>query len=174
MEYLNKNLKRLINTLETVENAEKTIGDLDRLSNEIFKVGGTKFDKLLQDNLSYKTYQVMKEIFQDDYFSDKNLQKMRMFFLDLKERLKKTPVLKLVIAFEPTETFVTGLYSWILENVGTDILLDFEIDQGVFAGADVVYKGIYGDYSYKKKLEVYFAGAQKIREETKKDLEGSG
>lgn len=86
---------------------------------------------------------------------------------DLKDKLEKVKVLKLELAFEPTEAAISKIHEWAKANAGENILLDLGYNPAILAGAIITYKGKYGDYSLRKKLDEEF---RKNKEEIMKLL----
>jgi hypothetical protein len=75
------------------------------------------------------------------------------FLEGLETELEKVRTLKLTLAFEPSEEFVSQLYQWTLSNIQPGIILDFEKDKSLLGGVVIEYEGLYKDYSLRKVLE---------------------
>ena len=65
------------------------------------------------------------------------------FFDGLELALTNLVLLRLEIAFEPTESTVERLHSWVRKEVGEGVILDLEIREEIRGGARLTFKGRY-------------------------------
>lgn len=80
-------------------------------------------------------------------------QKQMKFLQDLVVYVKKLPIVKVSIAFEPTNTFLIKLNSQISVVLGKKIILDIVINQYLVGGAVFEYSGKVGRYTLDNELE---------------------
>ena len=80
-------------------------------------------------------------------------QKQMQFLKELVAFIKKIPVVKISIAFEPTNTFLMKLNSQISATIGKRIILDVVINQYLIGGAVIEYNGKAGKYTLDGPLE---------------------
>lgn len=86
------------------------------------------------------------------------------FLKDLTAYLKLIPVVKVTIAFAPTNTYLMKLNSEISAVVGTKVILDIVINSYVIGGAVFEYKGKVSRQTLDEKLgEVLGKGLNEIR-----------
>ena len=73
------------------------------------------------------------------------------------QTLHKLPVVKLVIAFEPTPAYLRQLHDQLLQLGNTDfqhgVLLDLEFAPESLGGASITYQGRYLDFTLRSQLE---------------------
>jgi len=79
----------------------------------------------------------------------------------LAEALEKVETLEISVAIDPEESFVDGIFSWVYENVGKDVVVGMKKNPSLVGGATVTYKGKYSDYSLATKLDHYYEQAKK-------------
>lgn len=78
------------------------------------------------------------------------------FFGTLKGLLKKFKVIKLVLAFCPSNKMLENIHNFIKETLGIGYILDIEILEEVLGGAIVIFNGKYYDFTLKKRIEDAF------------------
>ena len=69
-----------------------------------------------------------------------------------KKELENLKSIKLTLAYEPTRTNILTFSNWTKKNVAEDVILDINIDPKLVAGAQIVWKGKYQDYSKSKTV----------------------
>ena len=80
-------------------------------------------------------------------------EKQLQFLKDLANFLQNLPVIKVTMAFEPTQSLVVRLSNQISAIVGQKIILDLTIDESVIGGAIFEYKGRRSLQTLQDKLE---------------------
>ncbi len=80
-------------------------------------------------------------------------QKQKKFLGDLLSFLKTLPVLKLTLAFSPTNTFLERLGNQITTVVGVKTLLDVVVDEYIVGGAIFEFKGKISKQTLDEQLE---------------------
>ncbi len=79
------------------------------------------------------------------------------FFRNLKKNLKKTPQLKLEIAFQPSIEFLLKIKQWFKEKNQREVILDLSVNPEVVGGAIIEYQGKYRNLSVGKKIDELFS-----------------
>jgi hypothetical protein len=82
----------------------------------------------------------------------KNNKTEKDFFENLKNSLKKIKIIKIKIAFKPSEFFLTRLSNWIKKNIDEKAVLDIEYDDKIIGGAIIEYQGKRVDFSLASKI----------------------
>lgn len=131
----------------------KTTQDVAGFTSEI----DTFLQKGTLDAIGTNTAEKIKKTFAKNNLdaNDKNI--VAGFFSDLKELLKKLKVIKLVLAFNPSQKMLENLHNFVEENIGAGYILDIEILDEVLGGAIVMFNGRYSDFTLKKTIEETFA-----------------
>jgi hypothetical protein len=75
------------------------------------------------------------------------------YLKSLKDKLAKLKKLKLVVAFEPTDSSIDKFIGFVHKNISQDVILEFEIDPQIYGGAQITYQGEYRDLSLKRLYE---------------------
>jgi F0F1-type ATP synthase delta subunit len=84
-------------------------------------------------------------------------RKKQFDFLEkLKNWLKELPVLKLEIAFLPSEKTIEKISQWLKERVGKKIILDIYFNPKIVGGAILEYEGKFANFSLAKEIDKIF------------------
>lgn len=135
--------------VRTKEDAISLANEIDLLIEALYGQDG-KFEEILGSSVKNWFAGEIKQVFQDV-----SIDKAK-YLKDLKVKLSSLKELKLTVALEPTETGLDRIHSWIIENIGEEVVLDISKNPAILGGAVVIYKGNYRNYSLRKKLEDYF------------------
>ncbi len=158
-------LKTADMNIKTVEEKEELENYLELLEESVFKKEG--FAQALKDNVPVKYSSFIKELLDKNKVDLSDGESVKSAFDGLRSYLKNLTPVNLAIAYSPSEKSLENIYNWVFKNIGENIILDIDIDSGLLGGAIITYKGLYGDYSFKKALE---EGFEEHSEEIKKLL----
>lgn len=78
---------------------------------------------------------------------------INIVFADLESQLNKLPILNIYLTFEPDQSTISSIGARSRKLFGSTLLLDIKFDPSLIAGAALVWKGIYKDYSLRAKIE---------------------
>ncbi len=78
---------------------------------------------------------------------------VKQFLQQLKDDIQKIPVVTLCIAFEPNDHTIDSVSDYFMLQIKIVVLLDIIVNEKIVGGTIITYKGVYKDYSIKKKLE---------------------
>lgn len=79
------------------------------------------------------------------------------FLEKLKKELQKLPQIKLEIAFQPSEDFISKIKKWFEDTLGKRVVLNFIINQELVAGVIIEYQGKREDFSLAKKITSFIS-----------------
>jgi len=147
-----KNMYSELNRLaRTEEERESLKEELQVLSASLYEREGA-FEQALAYKVRPTTGETVKKLLVEGKVSDR-----AKFFEEAAKALESLKILELTIAFDPKGQSIERIWQWVRRNVGEGITLKFSVDRSIGAGAIVVYKGKFRNYSLKKLLEDYFA-----------------
>jgi F0F1-type ATP synthase delta subunit len=134
----------LISILEEISQLEQLVFKSRALLSE-------KSKKLEDENL-YQFFLKLEER------GEINLDQKKQFdFLEkLKDWLKKLPILKLEIAFLPSEKTIEKISQWLKKEVGKKIILDVYFNPKIVGGAILEYEGKFANFSLAKEIDKIF------------------
>jgi F0F1-type ATP synthase delta subunit len=140
----------LNNLVRTEDERESLKEELKTLSDSLFEKEGS-FEQALVGKIRPQTGEAVKKLLAEGRVLDKV-----KFFKEAEKYLESLPVLELTVAFDPKGTSVERIWQWVRRNVGEGIILKFAVDHSIGAGAIVVFRGKFRDFTLKKLLEHYF------------------
>ena len=88
-----------------------------------------------------------------DFLTKFNKDNLSSIFQGLEEEIQKIQALTLYLTFDPDETTIMSIGEFVRRTFGSLILLDIKYNPNLIAGAAIVWKGIYKDYSLRSKIE---------------------
>lgn len=95
------------------------------------------------------------------HFNKDNVYQM---FEELEQTIKKIEPLTLYLPFELPENELAKIGAQLRHDFGQNFLMEVKIDPSLLAGCALIWKGVYKDYSLKRKIE---ENRQKILETLK-------
>ncbi|GAF70006.1 unnamed protein product [marine sediment metagenome] len=149
----------ILSKIKTTEEADKLNEEIDLLLNSFFEErepGQTGFDYALKNKVRAWLSSILSEELSKEGVDTE-------FFLEeLKKKLTTFKILKLDLAFEPTEAVIERMSLFARKNISEDVLLEINHLPNLIGGAVIIYEGEYRDFSLKKPVEEEF---RKNREE---------
>lgn len=88
-----------------------------------------------------------------DFYQKFTKDNVYTIFTEFDNEIQKLPTLTIYLTFEPDETTLNQIGLFSRNSFGKTLLLDVKLDRSLIAGAALVYKGVYKDYSLRSKLE---------------------
>ena len=129
--------------------------EIDFLLTCVFKSKNKSLDDLLE-KISPKSALILKNVLSKNKLAENNKDLIGKALLAQKNKLNYK-IISITLAFEPSETTIGNIYSWVMEKLGTEYILDIDIDKTIMAGAIISFNGSYKDFTVKKNLEEVFA-----------------
>lgn len=88
----------------------------------------------------------------DTYFQSFNKDNIYSVFNQLESQKKALKLLTIYLTFEPDDATLAQIGETARKLFG-NLLLDIKLDPNLIAGAALVWKGVYRDYSLRSKIE---------------------
>lgn len=146
----------ILTSLKTTSEIEQLASEIDTLVTSIFKANES-FDSILS-TISASNAQKIRDTFRKNSLDTENKELIRNFLQRLKNLLTKFKIIRLTIAFNPSDRMINNIHSWISQNLGLGFILHIEANPEVLGGAIIVYNGKYRDLSLSKAIEKLFTG----------------
>lgn len=89
----------------------------------------------------------------ESLYREFNKDNVYQIFDSIELEISKLKTLTMYLAFEPDELTLSQIGEYSRKNFSSTLLLDIKLDPNLFAGAALVWKGIYKDYSLRAKIE---------------------
>lgn len=145
----------LITSLKTTQEVDALVCEIDALTLSFFESKKISMEKALS-SISTDLASKIMDVFTKNNLNTDNRDTVASFFKALKELIKKFKVIKLVLAFDPTNKTIENIHNFVKETVGIGYILDIEVSQDVLAGAIIMFDGKYSDFTLKKSIEDAF------------------
>ena len=145
----------ILSTLQTTQDVNDLLRELDFIASEIFKTKNKSLDKILP-LISAKSAKNIADIFAKNKLNSGRKEEVSDLLEKLKESLKNFKIIKLTLAFEPSLNTIGKIHSFVLNNVGSGYILEIEVSENIMGGAIVIFNGKYGDFTLRKSLNDAF------------------
>lgn len=103
-------------------------------------------------NMEQKDLAWLKSL-SSEFFQNFNKDNMYNIFAELEKGINELKTLTIYLTFEPDDASLASIGSFARKLFGNYLLLDTKFDPNLIAGAALVWKGIYKDYSLRSKIE---------------------
>lgn len=143
-------------TIFTTTQANNFVTQLDDVINSLF-VTRENIEKKLDKILPFEKKERISILCQKNNIDINDLNLMQKFLSNLKDHIKKLPIINLQIAYDAAEKNIIDISSWFTLNLKQKILINVTINKKLIGGAIIGYNGIYKDYSLKKRLDEKYA-----------------
>jgi F0F1-type ATP synthase delta subunit len=147
--------EEILSLCRTRREAMDLIEALDEVLVTSYKIN-VNLNEHMRAVFPYTTYDTMMLLIRDHEIDIKDAHILYKFLHGIKDIVTHLPTVVLSLAFTPTPRFLDRISGWLFENFKEPILLDLVIDQELAGGAVVAFKGLYKDYSLRKRLETLF------------------
>lgn len=146
----------LMTSLKTTQEINELSSELDFLTSALFKSEEMTLEKALS-SIRTKSKDMIMEIFSKNNLDLTNKETVRDFLDTLRELIKNFKVIKLILAFEPSQKTIENIHNFVSENIGAGFVLNIEKDESILGGSVVMFNGKYSDFTLKKSIEDAFA-----------------
>lgn len=136
----------LITSLKTTQEVADFVSEIDTLM----------LEKTL-DSISVDSAKKIRQVFSENNLDLNDKDAAAGFFETLKGLLKNLKIIKLVLAFAPTQKTIENIYNFAKDTIGIGYILDIEVSQDILGGAIVMFDGKYNDFTLRKGVEEVFA-----------------
>lgn len=145
----------IITSIKTIQEVDSLVRNLDTLALTFFKSEKISTGKAL-DSISADLASKIIQIFAKNNLDIDNRETISSFCKTLKDLIKKLKIIKIVLAFNPTNKAIENVHNFIKEALGIGYILNIEVSEDILGGAIVIFNGKYIDFSLKKRIEETF------------------
>lgn len=141
----------VIRDVRTKDERDVLRDEVEELEMSLFRSDSYALEKTLKARLPKEISIVLKEILARPEFTD-NPEALKTFFRKMKDILDTLSLLKLNIAFQPSEEMITRLHEWILINLPLGVVLDIGYDGSIIGGARIIFGGKYKEMTLAQMI----------------------
>ncbi len=134
----------LAETLQTTDDLRLLENELDEVKGSVYSSGKNGLTTVLKERVRMHVAEILKPALSTK--PEKTLD-------ELITELKKLPILRMHIAFQPTRSTIEHFSHWLTQNTDQHWIMDLVIDPDVGAGVVLEVNGLYRDYSLKEKMD---------------------
>ena len=132
----------ILRDVRTEDERELLRDQIGELEAALFRSDPKATERILTSHLPKDLADAMRNVLNAPQFKG-SPDAIRKFFQDLRDVVDKLPLLKLGIAFRPTEEMISRLHGWTQENIGLGVVLDISYDSSMLGGARIIFGGRY-------------------------------
>lgn len=146
----------IFESIYTIGDARGVLDDIEALSESIFKKDARGVEQKIETLLPFILADRIKQYCKDKQISLQDATAFVDFLEKLAKSLRDVPIMTLYLVFLPNEQYVKQLCALACRYCNQRVLLDIVVDKKLLGGAMIAWKGVYKDYSLRKRIdEVY-------------------
>ncbi|OGH16212.1 MAG: hypothetical protein A3C30_02505 [Candidatus Levybacteria bacterium RIFCSPHIGHO2_02_FULL_40_18] len=139
-------IPKFLSKVYTTEDRVRLYSEIELVSEAIYKEG--ELNKVLASRVSKALVEYIGSESSYEILSEK--------LSELKKALDQLVIMKLTLAFEPSEQTIKKIVTFIRENLDEKTIFEICQQPNILGGAILEFKGLYRDYSLKTRLEEIF------------------
>jgi F0F1-type ATP synthase delta subunit len=144
-------MNSLLERIFTKEDIISLKEDISKIQKVIFSKSGTLSEKA-KGIVKKELFEFILEAERQGEI-DFNSQEQFEFLENLKIKLDSLPLLKMTLAFSPTQSTIEKISQFLENKLGKKIILDISYNPEILGGAILEYRGKYLNLSLAKNLE---------------------
>lgn len=145
----NLNYSDLIAAIKTVQDADQMISDINTLK-ILFAIPSAT------TSIGTTSAKIIAEIISKNNIDVKDREIYLAFLKNLIALIRKLKIIKLVLAFDPTQKTINKIHKFISDKIGIGYILETEVSEGILGGAIIIINGKHNDFTLKKTIENTF------------------
>jgi ATP synthase delta (OSCP) subunit len=134
----------ILSLIKTTTESADFLQEIDLLTSGLYKKAQTPVDTDLAKHLRPDFALILKKVPQNTW---------RAYLSGLREAISQMRVLRLTLAIIPTTAVLQDATAWVKTNVGTDVVVETQVDPSLIGGAVVNFAGKFRDLSLKPSFE---------------------
>lgn len=146
--------KVLIELTKTTEDVVSLQEEMDLILQSLFHVEVYKLEEVLEKFVRVRVATEINRIIKMNPTANK--EEIKALLSKAYRTICALPIIKLSLAFEPSETIINNLSFWARQNLEPGVLLDLSLDRSIIGGVVISYKGKFFDFSLKNKIREIF------------------
>ena len=139
-------ISQLLQSIKTIEDRNRLYSGIELVSEAIYKEG--ELLKVLDSQISKNLREYIGDGTSQEVVSEK--------LSDLKNSLADLAVVKLTLAFEPSESTIDKIITFVRQTLSEKIILEVRFEPKILGGVILEFRGLYRDYTLKSRLDEVF------------------
>ncbi|CAN5286763.1 hypothetical protein BH10PAT2_BH10PAT2_4280 [soil metagenome] len=133
-------LADLVNTTDDLRTIQK---EVELIKESVYSTGKKGMSNVLHEQVRAKVAKIIEPAL---------TEKPAHTLDELATELQALPIIRMNIAFQPTQSTIEKITGWLRSNTEQKWILDLVINPEVGAGTVIEVNGYYRDYSLKQKM----------------------
>ena len=144
--------KKFVANIDTTEQLNELVEDIEETKRWIYKAGTKPLNEKVKSHVSENFRSIIAPLEVTGELPNAR-KELNTFFLEVIKYAEEIPVVKLTLAFFPTDEFLKKITNWLADQVGKKTVVDIGVDEKIIAGSTIEYDGEYRDLSFASKLD---------------------
>jgi F0F1-type ATP synthase delta subunit len=145
-------LEKFTEKIKTKDKLDKYLEQIEEATRWIYKGGNVPLSEKIKQNVGEEFRQTIAELEESGSIPPAR-RAQSDFFEKLAKALESLRVVKLVLAFLPSEEFLEKMIAWLEKQTGEKAVFDISVKEEIIGGAIFEYEGEYRDYTFGSKLD---------------------
>jgi len=145
----------VIADIRTKEERDVLRDQISKLEAALYHADPEILEKILQTRIPETLAEKMRNMIDELKLRD-HPEAIKKFFQDFYNALQQLPLMRIGIAFTPTEEMVTCMHQWTKDNLGQGIILDINFDRSILGGAKIIFAGRYKEMTLAQMINDVF------------------
>lgn len=141
----------IVRDVRTKDERDKLREDIGELEAALFRSSPDAFEEVLNARLPKRIALAIRDICARPEFKN-NSGAIRIFLHDLKNTLDAFLLLKLIVAFKPSEEMIHRLHEWTEQNLGIGVVLDIGYEASILGGVRIIFSGRYKEMTLAQMI----------------------
>lgn len=133
----------ILASIITTDDAFYFSAEIDLVVNQLFSNASQNPQEILSSSYSHTFVALISKAFTSSGISWDDHKAAKDFLLGLKQAILGLKIMKLTIAFKPTQQFLAFISHRIETEVNQHIILDIGYDPTIMGGALIIFEGAY-------------------------------
>ena len=131
---------KILQEVHTKEDRDRLLDALARIEESLYRSSPDALDAAIRGYVPQHLAPVVRETFVH-VPSVQNRDLFTKILTELRQELENVAILRIDIAFEPTEKNIQRISTWVREHIGEGVLLEIGYDKTIFGGARIMFNG---------------------------------
>jgi len=144
--------EKFTDTIKTKEQLDRYLEQIRQASRWVYKGGSLPLSEKIKGTAREEFRQFVRELEEAGQIPSARRDEST-FLKNIAKTWESLPVIRLKLAFLPSDDFLDDLTEWLAKQTGRKVVLDIEVDERIIGGCTFEYAGEYRDCTLEAKLD---------------------
>ena len=146
-----EHLEKIMRFVRTDEEADMLLEGVGLLESALYKADKDAGRRIIEEHFSHRMGAEVAALM-DAASAGVGGQGPKEAFAELRGLIKEIVVLKIDVAYSPSEAALDRLHEWVRTNVGKNAVLDIGVDRSLEGGVRMIWRGRYREISLAQMI----------------------